>query len=137
MNRFRILFQLFCAGGLLTFLFLGGACATSGGGGNVGGVVIDAPQKEFSATINGTVLSDGEGIEGAHIELINYDSEGITDKNGRFEVPFDTTTRLGVNRLRVLVRASKEGYRSRTRGVYVVINQQASVIIELLPKISN
>lgn len=109
-------------------------CATSTGGGGVGGVVIDAPQKEFKATITGTVLSDGKAIPNAQIEFINYDVTGITDSNGRFEIEFSAMTRLGVNRLRVLVRASKEGYRSRTRGVYVVIQQRASMIIELLPK---
>lgn len=111
-------------------------CATSGGGG-VGGVVIDAPQKDFTASVNGTVLYDGRGIEGALIELINHEASTSTDKNGRFYLDFDTRTRLGVNRIRVLVRASKEGYRTRTRGVYVVIDQTASVIIELLPKVSN
>jgi hypothetical protein len=117
---------------VLTFLIFSG-CATSGGGG-VGGVVIDAPTKDFAATINGTVLSDGKGIENAKVELINYEGEDLTDLHGRFSIPFTATTRLGVNRIRVLVRASKDGFRTRTKGLYVVIQQEASVIVELLPK---
>lgn len=118
---------------LLAILFMA-SCAQGPGGGSVGGVVIDSPTKMLEAFIVGKVSHNGVGIPGAKLEVKGFGVFGETDENGEFKLHFKGMTKLGVTRKRVQVQASAQGYRTRTRGVYVEQNRESSLTIELLPR---
>lgn len=110
------------------------ACLEGAKGGGVGGVVIDAPRKTFKAEIYGKVLSPDGPIAGADVEIAKYNLKGKTDSQGNYSFEISTLTKLGVNRIRILVRATMAGFQQRTQGVYVTIREKAMLDINLIPQ---
>jgi hypothetical protein len=115
-------------------LLLTTSCLESTRGAGVGGVIIDAPRKNFKAEIYGKILSPDGVIANARVEVPKYDLKGVSDSEGNYSFKIATLTKLGVNRVRVLVKAKKEGYQQRTKGVYVKIRERAQLNITLIPK---
>lgn len=110
------------------------SCAGGAGGGSVGGVVIDTPQKLLEAEIVGHVYHQDEPIAGATVTVKGYEFSAVTDKNGRFRIEFKAMAKLGVSKKRVQLEASAEGYRTRSKGVYVEQRRITTVTIDLLPR---
>lgn len=108
------------------------ACATTSGSGG-GSMIVDAPRKYLEAVITGKVTHNGVGISGVALEVKNHNTFGVTDAKGNFTLNVKTMTRLGINRMRVQVEARIQGYRTRTRGVYIEQGGTALLDIELLP----
>ena len=115
-------------------IFFSVSCLEGAKGGGVGGVVIDAPRKNFKAEIFGKILSPEGFIANAQVEVPKYNLKCVTDEKGNYSFKITTLTKLGVNRVRVLVQAKKPGFQQRTKGVYVVIREKAQLNITLIPK---
>lgn len=109
------------------------SCATINSEGGVGGIVIDSPPKFLEATIAGKVVYGEKGLSGVALEVKGYNIYGKTDEDGSFRLAFKGTVRIGVNRIRVQVKATKDGFRGRTVGVYVSTNETSNMVISLLP----
>lgn len=99
----------------------------------MGGTVIEAPEKLLEGDIVGHVLHDGMPIAGAKVVVKGHDYSAVTDKNGRFRIEFKTMAKMGVVKKRVQLEVSAEGFRTRTKGVYVEQRRITTVTVELLP----